>query len=250
MQQTGSIYIKTALSAALLGFSVPTAAGDMAGDAKSSAASFNVTPLRLSLASDEHATRMLVRNGANRPMAVQVRLFRWTQIGGKDVYAPSRDIAISPSIIKIGSGDTQTFHIVGQRHAANSAEQQYRIVIDQLPDRSVAPSGMAKTMLRMTLPLFVNSDKVAPAKLAYTLSNGALHLRNSGGATARVSRVMLTSPQFGALKVPAKGPLYVMSGSTIRVPLPAGARCDAADIRITGVIDKKNFDAAPAQNCT
>lgn len=246
MQRTGPIYITAALSAAMLGFSVPTAAGDTAA----SASSFNVTPLRLSLASDQQAVRMLVRNTADRPMALQVRLFRWSQIDGKDVYAPSGDIIVSPSIIKIGSGDTQTFHVVGRSHAAKADEQQYRIVIDQLPDRSAAPSGMAKTLLRMTLPLFVNSDKVAPAKIAYTLTNDELHLHNTGGATARISRVVLSSPQFGTLSVPAKGPLYVMSGSTIRVPLPSGASCEAADIQITGVIDKKKFDAAPAQICT
>jgi len=216
----------------------------------SKTAAFNISPLRLELASNEQSTKMLVRNESGRALAVQVRVFRWDQKEGKDVYSPSREIAVSPSIIKIAAERTQTFHLVAPRNTNLSAEKRYRVIVDQLPDRSEIAAGMARTRLRMTLPLFIGSQTISPANLTYGISNHGLVIKNTGGRTARLSSLAIKSGQDERKRLPTKGPKYVMGGSEILISLPSQLSCGDGNTVISGIIDKKKFDAVPAQNCS
>ena len=77
-------------------------------------ARLNITPLRLELPVGQAATQMLVRNQGDKQIAVQMRVFEWTQDDGENHYAPSRDVAVSPSIVKIDPGLAQSFHVLSR----------------------------------------------------------------------------------------------------------------------------------------
>jgi fimbrial chaperone protein len=55
------------------------------------AASLRVAPVFLDLKARTAASSIRIWNGARRPINVQVRVFRWTQRQGEDVYKPTSD---------------------------------------------------------------------------------------------------------------------------------------------------------------
>ena len=54
----------------------------------------------------------MLTNTSERSLPVQSRLFAWSQADGEDVYAPSSDLIISPSIASIPPGETQIVRVL------------------------------------------------------------------------------------------------------------------------------------------
>ena len=220
------------------------------GPAANKLASFNVSPLRIDIAREQGASQFFVRNESPDQLPLQVRLFAWSQIGGKDVFAPSQDFIVSPSIIRIDPERTQTFHVIGQRPYSAAEQAAYRVVIDQLPGASADTSGATQTRLRVTVPLYAGGDTAKPAKLNFKIDRQTLTIGNDGGRSARINDLKLKLGDQEIVLAMNAGPRAVLAGSSVTWILPQIFDCTGGPIRVIARIEQKNIDAAALQTCT
>lgn len=245
MKKHLSPFIRAGLSALLL---MGVSAGAHAAPALQ-IANINVTPLRLDLPSDREATQMMIRNHADSEVALQLRVYEWVQVDGKDNYRPSRDLVVSPSIVEIDPGRTQTFHVVSVARRAADTESRYRVVIDELPGQAGSAPGTAQTRLRLTLPAFVNSDRTSPGAIEVTVRPDSLVLANPGGRTVRLADLAL-SADGAPVDLGEKAMLVYVHGSNwIALPLPAGLACSADRIAFKAQSDTGTIDVVARQAC-
>ncbi len=130
----------------------------------------SIAPLRVELEGAGTGATIRLTNASNRALPVQARLFAWSQTNGEDVYAPSSELVVSPSIASIPAGQTQVVRVL-RRGAASPGEKRFRLAVDQLPDPALVRPGTAQTRIRFTLPVFVDREKAPPAAFAWRIAN-------------------------------------------------------------------------------
>lgn len=212
-------------------------------------ANLNVTPLSLGLNANETATQMLIRNQGEDLLAIQLRVFEWTQINGEDHYAEAVEIVISPSIVRIEPGRAQSFHILSRGARQRGREGRYRVVIDELPGSSTASSGTAQTRLRLTLPLFTDRDTATASEPVLIVRPGSLIIGNSGGRTLRLTNLAIEA-DGEALDLGEEAALqYVLGGSWVSIPLPGETACAASEVRVSAQADEGAINAIAQQDC-
>ena len=213
-------------------------------------ARLNITPLRLELPVGQAATQMLVRNQGDKQIAVQMRVFEWTQDDGENHYAPSRDVAVSPSIVKIDPGLAQSFHVLSRSTQAPFGERRFRVVLDEIPDNEPAVPGTARTRLRLTLPLFFGSNTAQAGKLRVAARPGVLMIANEGGRTIRLSDLQVTA-DGSPVPIDTYSMLqYIHGASWIAIPLPEGEACSGKVLRLSATADGGPFDEIASQDCS
>ncbi|MGX7951211.1 fimbrial biogenesis chaperone [Tsuneonella sp. HG249] len=242
----------------LLGATVSTAQADGTEDVSAARAQaltapipvggarLNIAPLRLEFDAGKQAATVTLTNTSGRDVAVQSRLFAWSQANGEDQYAPSNALTISPSIISIPPGATQVVRLL-RSGAASPGEKRFRLAVDQLPDPASAQSGSAEARLRFTLPVFLDRDTAAPARLEWLLRDGELVLSNSGDATARVLQVEVTNASGGSVPVERNSLRYVQGRSNIAWPI-ANA-CTLGTVSITAQVDGQTAHGSATPTC-
>ena len=103
--------------------------------APAEAASLQVTPILVDVAADTAAaTTVTLKNGSNKPVNTQLRVFRWTQVNGQDQYAETTDVAVSPPMVTMRPNGEYVIRVVRTNRAPIRGEESYRLVADELPD--------------------------------------------------------------------------------------------------------------------
>ncbi len=230
---------------------LPTAAAvaeeDSSAPADVGAASLSISPLRIEIDKTGTGATVYLTNSSTRELAVQSRLFAWSQDAGNDVYAPSADLTVSPSISMIPPGETQIVRVL-RKGAASPGEKRFRLAVDQLPDPTLTRAGEAQARIRFTVPVFVDRDTAAPAALEWRLSDNRLLLANTGGSTARVVSVALKDAAGAEVPMERNTLRYVQGNSTIDWPIGKG--CSLGAVHVTAVIDGQTVDAQPKPTCS
>ncbi|MFA9200985.1 MAG: molecular chaperone [Cypionkella sp.] len=209
-------------------------------------ARLNIAPLRLEFDAGKQAATVTLTNTSGRDVAVQSRLFAWSQEAGEDRFAPSSALTISPSIISIPPGATQVVRLL-RSGAASPGEKRFRLAVDQLPDPASAQSGSAEARLRFTLPVFLDRDTAAPARLEWSVRGGELALANAGGATARVLAVQVKDAAGAPVALERNSLRYVLGGAAITWPL-ANA-CSLGPVTITAEVDGQTAHGTATPSC-
>lgn len=206
----------------------------------------SIAPLRVEIEGTGAGATVRLTNSSDHALPVQSRLFAWTQSEGEDVYAPSSELVVSPSITSIPSGQTQVVRVL-RKGAASAGEKRFRLAVDQLPDPAQARPGQALTRIRFTLPVFVDRDKAPPAALAWRVANDRIELANTGGTTARVLELEVKTADGRIVPVERNALRYVLGNSTITWPLGNG--CSLGPVRVTAQIDGEAVDGVAAPAC-
>lgn len=235
----------------LLAAAPPAAAPEAATDedaggnvAAPGPAILSIAPLRVEIEGTGATVRLT--NASDHALPVQARLFAWSQADGEDIYVPSNELVVSPSITSIPSGQTQVVRVL-RKGAASPGEKRFRLAVDQLPDPAQARPGQALTRIRFTLPVFVDRDKAPPAKFAWRVANDRIELANTGGATARVLELEVKTADGRIVPVERNALRYVLGNSTITWPLGNG--CSLGPVRVTAQIDGQAVDGLAASAC-
>jgi len=193
------------------------------------AGAFTVNPVRLELATGQHATSMMISNAGNAATTVQVSVHRWTRVDGVDVLEPvAGDDApiVTPPMFRLDVASQQIVRIGFAGRQLDSAEDHWRVIVEELPQPQAAtPLAQIAMRLRMNLPLFRQ-----PAERRSTLvwstepdSDGlALAVDNRGTITERIDLATLAGNDGRALSTLA-GPLYVFPGEHRAFPLKLAA---------------------------
>lgn len=237
------------LAAAPASESAPT--GEAGAGAQQQAAApgpavLSIAPLRVEIEGNDAGATVRLTNASDHPLPVQARLFAWTQENGEDVYTPSSELVVSPSITSIPSGQTQIVRVL-RKGAASPGEKRFRLAVDQLPDPALARPGQALTRIRFTLPVFVDRDKAAPAAFAWRVAKDRIELVNNGGATARVLEIQVKTQDGRIVPVERNSLRYVHGNSSIAWPLGNG--CSLGPVRVTAQIDGQAVDGVAAPAC-
>lgn len=207
------------------------------------AASVMIWPIDPVIEPGRDATALWLENRGSEPAVMQVRILGWDQVDGEDRMATQTDVVTSPPIARIPAGGRQLIRIITRRDGRKAGETPYRILIDEVPTPSAlssndpggagdAPRSGSAVVFRMrySVPLFVYGEgdgrQTDLPQLQCSLSRqdkqAYLHLTNPGAIHARLTDVAF---EKNGQRIPVASGLlgYVLPGSTIARPLPAGA---------------------------
>ena len=192
-----------------------------------------VRPTQVEIPAGAPAGRLVLANTGDRPLTAQVRVFLWTQADGSDRLAKTDVIQLSPPIVQLAPGAEQLVRIVRLGPAPTSQDDNYRLVVDELPSAD-APSGTGISLrMRYVLPLYVRAAQATAVKLQCHVSGAVLACDNQGTRAAQLGASKLLDGKGQALAL-TEGLLgYVLPGSHQQWPLDAKRLATlTADLRL------------------
>lgn len=117
------------------------------------AASLRVSPTGLDLRGGTAASTIRVWNEEKAPVSVQVRIFRWTKVGGKDRFEATTDVVVSPPLTKLAGGSENLIRVVRVTKRPLGEEENYRLMVDQLPSAKRPAAGTVNIVVRHSIPV-------------------------------------------------------------------------------------------------
>jgi fimbrial chaperone protein len=182
------------------------------------AQSLTVQPVSLQLGPGQMTATLSVTNGGDNPTGIQIRAFAWSQPNGKDELTATPAILASPPLTTLVPNSTQVVRLL-LRQAPRGREATYRLLLDQIPSATPSAPTTVTVTLRLSIPIFVEPQPVAPAHLDFhvELSGGQAYLvaANDGGRHDAVRDISLVAGDGRPLKT-ENGSAYVLSGVTRR----------------------------------
>jgi fimbrial chaperone protein len=196
--------------------------------ASSFAAGLQVAPILLELSAKQNADGIWLSNTGSAAIAAQVRVYHWTQAHGEDRLDASRDLVISPPIVKLAPGARQLVRVIRSGPPPESREDAFRILVDELPvDVGAASDDAAKGLrfvLRYSVPVFVaprgDAGKPKLTGHAEPTSGGiVLDVRNDGDTRAQLGNLSRTDAAGNRAEIATGLVGYALAGSEMRWPL-------------------------------
>jgi len=163
----------------------------------SEAATWNVEPIRVELSSEQTTSVITITNEGDQPTSIQVLLVAWSQEQGKDIYLPSKDLIISPPIFTIHPKQNQIVRVGLRQRLDWTGEMSYRIYLQELPPVASSHSSAVQVALRVSLPVFLQSQKsIAAPKMVWRIQQAPeksllVSLENQGNAHIQISDLAL-----------------------------------------------------------
>lgn len=207
------------------------------------AASLQVTPVSVEVTAPGSASTITLRNMAAHPITAQVRVFRWSQSGQKDVLDPTSDVVVSPPIVEVPAAGEYTVRIVRISKTPVATEESYRLIVDEVPDPRSRSANAVQFALRYSVPVFFSGEGQALPKIEWAIYRNGNQLsvvaQNKGTRRARLSAVQLQLPNNQVIKLSDGLVGYVHGGATMRFPIakPASSLGSAKSIQVTAQTD-------------
>jgi fimbrial chaperone protein len=183
-----------------------------------------VSPVSLDVAAPATSTALVVSNSADKPIEVQVRVFRWTQTDEREQLTATDDVLASPPFATLAPGAQQLIRLARVRGDALRGEECYRLLVDELPTAESSDGQAVRFVLRHSVPVFFGARPTVPS-LRWSAQADASQLRvrvsNSGERRLRIAALKLE--EGGRTVSFGDGLLgYVHGGSTMSwvVPMP------------------------------
>lgn len=230
--------------------------------APASAGGLRVTPLRLDLSPTQTSAQVELINFGDAAMPVQVSVSRWTQVDGRDVYEPTKDVFFAPPIVSVPAGGKAVVRM-RLRGAAPPAEGEraYRVYFQEMAPPESDGAGMS-FRLRFGVPLFVTPRKpplphlemtrsLAGDKLELTLSNtGQGHLKIQGIDVfpAGVDRANPAGNPLGRATQSETGTNYLLAGTRQKWVVTLPANTDPAGLALLLRADDYSARGTPGMN--
>ena len=216
------------------------------------ATSVRVAPTMADLLAPDSATTFNLRNEDNRPINVQIRVFRWTQSGGKDHLAPTTDVVASPPSQTLGVKADYVVRVVRVTKKPVSGEESYRVVVDELPDPSRRKPGVVNVVLRYSMPVFFRNSDAERPQVSWTVRQTGkavvVTAKNAGQQRLKIADLKLTDGAGKSITL-GKGLVgYVLGKATMQWSFPAhkihvsghtvklSARSDGGEMNATAAV--------------
>lgn len=209
------------------------------------AASLRVAPTNLELIAPDSAGVLNLTNEAKRPINIQVRVLKWSQVNGVEQLEATTDVVASPPMSKMGPNADYVIRVVRVSKVPLHKEDSYRVIVDELPDPSSARSGMVTLIVRYSIPVFFRSPDASAPDVSWNLTRtgGGLILtaRNNGDSRFRLSNVTLKQ---GEVKMGSRSGLvgYVLGGATMQWPMGSTKSLSGNTVTLQGLSDFGPFD--------
>ncbi len=190
------------------------------------AAVVHVRPITIELQAPASAATLTLTNKGKELVTSQVRVFRWTQVKGRDVLKPTRDVVVSPPILRMRPGRENVIRVVRTSKRPVRGQENYRIIVDQLPGKRRKGVGVVFAM-RYSIPVFFFNKKATPPRLSWkAVKRGSkiiLTARNSGERHERIARMKIVSASGKTITVSKGLAGYVLGKSYRMWNIPAKA---------------------------
>jgi fimbrial chaperone protein len=197
----------------------------------SHASTLSVIPISVEVVQPGTTGTLTLRNREARPLNVQVRVFRWTQVDGEDKLEPTHDVVASPPIVSVNAGADYVVRLQRVTGAEATGEEAYRTVVDELPNPNRQRNGSIAIVMRYLVPTYFLSPEASQPKVVWSLVHKGrttlLNAVNSGDKRIQIIDLKLRTGN-GRLVVIGKGLAgYVLGRSSRTWALPA--KIGAAD---------------------
>lgn len=212
------------------------------------AGSFQVNPVRLDLSSKSTTAALTVKNTGTEPVVVQVSIEAWTQQDGKDVYNPTREVLVTPTVVTIPPSADRIIRVGLRRAADAKLELSYRLFLQEVPPPPKPGFQGLVVALRVGLPVFVQP---AQAQAAPSIAWSAVRLpdnkvevtaANEGNAHLQLSEFSLSGASGDALGSHT-GLTYVLPEQRRSWVVPLSAPLSASRLQLKAVTDAGNLEA-------
>lgn len=213
------------------------------------AGSLQVSPTTIDVPAPGATARVTLRNSGQAPLSVQVRVFRWSQVGGEEKLDPTSDVVASPPIMKLAPGTDYAVRIVRATRNPVGSEESYRLLVDELPDPVNRPKSNGITFLmRHSLPVFFGQPNRGEPRLAWSIRREGeklvLRAENAGQRRVRLSDLRLRDGAGQTVVVHGGLAGYVLGNSSRQwVAAPQGRAFGQGGASITAQSDIGPIDA-------
>ena len=182
------------------------------------ATSLQVAPVLVDVPASGVTSRITLKNNGSEQIKAQIRIFKWVQKNGKDELVPTRDVVASPPLARISPNSKSTVRVVRISKSPLNGEEAYRLIVDQLPQKSNRSGVAVKLQIRYSIPVFFGANAADEPNLVWTAkSNGSkLTVKNKGNRHIRLSELKIQNSK--GQKIGAKHGLvgYVLRNSTAK----------------------------------
>jgi fimbrial chaperone protein len=181
----------------------------LAAIAPASAGTISVSPVLLDVVTqNDAATSLTIANKGAAPANVQIRIFSWKQVSGRDVLEPTTDVVISPPMVRLAPGAEQLVRAVRLSKKPVQGEEAYRLLVDELPSRPRGEATSVSLVVRQSIPLFFRSPSAITRQLIFSVRRDQkstdLTGQNTGEIRQRVTELKVLD-QTGALNFSRPG---------------------------------------------
>ncbi len=181
-----------------------------------SAQSLAIVPIRQDLSSEHRSASFTLTNTSDIPTLIQIRGYSWIQKGNEDTFVPTAKLSVSPPFATIPPGKSQTVRLLLRDPAVN-AEESYRIIFDQIPDRS---GSQIQLTLRFTVPVFSSSNTPARPDVQWRIERQGTNLTlvavNHGLSHSMLAKLSATTASGESLKLTGPDMPYILAGNERR----------------------------------
>ena len=192
------------------------------------AQSLTVMPITADLAPGNASSIFTLETSEKEGVAVQARVFRWSQADGADKLEKTEDVLISPPVVTVRAGAPSTLRLVRVAQTPVSGEETYRVLVTEIPDRKKLQAGTVALRVTQSLPVFFAGVDATPGSLSWRIveRNHKLMLEASNAGQKRGKMVNLTvSDGKNQNLLKSSGLDYVLGGQKRVWPImapPAG----------------------------
>ena len=220
-----------------------------------SAASLQVAPTTVEIPAGVSASTLNIKNTGSEPLRAQVRVFRWSMVNGEEKLEPATDVVASPPMATVKPNTDYTMRLVRLSKTPVTAEETYRIWIDEIPEnKTVKSGGFVNMTFRYSIPVFFlpAAEQAPDIKWSQERRGGKLYVSatNAGGRRVRVADIAFGEGKGKPVWV-AKGLAgYVLARSSKSWVAPAALQKSAQPLLITAQSDSGpiNAQALPPQS--
>lgn len=163
------------------------------------ASAISIEPIHVKLTPKQPVSVLKVKNDGDNAVVVRIRVVKWQQQRGQDIYEKTAELLIVPPLFTIGPHDSQIIRVALRRPPDPNTELAYRIFLQEVPSKLKNPKdGTAlRTVLEIRVPVFV-APAVVRQQLGWAVSktknNGLrLQLINNSNIHVQVSQLSLCS---------------------------------------------------------
>ncbi len=163
-----------------------------------SAASFNVTPIRIDLLPQRATAILTVENLADEPVTVQARVVDWDERAEGYIGEVSDEILLNPPIFTLRPRGRQVMRMGLRQRNNQPVELAYRLVLEEVPIGVSERGTGLRTILRVSIPIFVRPRGPYERRLVWQARKTAedqltVSAMNVGTAHIQVQTVRLKS---------------------------------------------------------
>lgn len=200
-----------------------------------------VSPVTIELDQKARSAVVTVYNQGEGTGDFEVKVTQWNQNDkGEDVQSPTKDIIYFPRFLKIAPNESRVIRLSARTPAVQN-EKTYRLVVAELPDRSVPKATGVRFQFQFAIPLFVlPPNKIVKGKMLNSgVSGGEVRttVANQGNTRLRIESVAVKGrdPKGEIVFEKTVAGWYLLAGAlkVYSIPIPAGKCAGLATVDLT-----------------